>query len=521
MNTQKDEETININEELSEEEFSTSENVYNEESSANKLESNEKSSISADLIRGHINTIILRSLYERDKYGYEIMNDIGQKSHGQYELKQPTLYSALKRLENQGYIKAYWKTDEVTSGGRRKYFTLTDAGREMTEKNQAEWEYSRSIIDSLISTKEYDFTQPPPAPLDFSLLKKSVTRVPDLETSTDDSVKSEITGSKTTEEKIPETTSIEIIENSTTDTTTLLTTEKTEPATVVSTPLLSDDEATIKDSATEGDNTPTVAQLFRAQVGMPEVQSSSITEEELQRRRTHENYLRLMSQGAQPKPEKKDTVSIYTNLPATERDYRNLINNLYQNTVQQNRQYPTTNTAPIEAPNPYNNLNQSYQDVYHMANKDGLKITTSTKPSNPHSTAKTIYPKRSGILTATMATFAYLMVIIILLFVFQNKLKISIVYPFVLLVGNVIQLIIGISLYSIEFGNNARRPAHANYIITSTVLTILACLIIAIFAILLQVNFTNIKDIVIKMIVPLLTALSIMVYSLTYYIKTK
>ncbi|MDE7084822.1 MAG: PadR family transcriptional regulator, partial [Clostridia bacterium] len=103
---------------------------------------NETNSISSDLIRGHINTIILRALYERDKYGYEIMDDIEQKSHGQYSLKQPTLYSALKRLENQGYLKAYWKTDEVSNGGRRKYFTLTENGKEITEKNLAEWEYS-------------------------------------------------------------------------------------------------------------------------------------------------------------------------------------------------------------------------------------------------------------------------------------------------------------------------------------------------------------------------------------------
>ena len=116
--------------------------------------------ISADLIRGHINTIILRTLDERDKYGYEIINEIEEKSHGQYTLKQPTLYSALKRLESQGYIKAYWKTDEVTSGGRRKYFTLTELGREFSEKNQSEWEYSRTVIDSLISDRSFDFSRP-------------------------------------------------------------------------------------------------------------------------------------------------------------------------------------------------------------------------------------------------------------------------------------------------------------------------------------------------------------------------
>ena len=56
--------------------------------------------ISSDLIRGHINTIILRSLYDGDKYGYDIINEIEKKSGGLYTMKQPTLYSALKRLES-------------------------------------------------------------------------------------------------------------------------------------------------------------------------------------------------------------------------------------------------------------------------------------------------------------------------------------------------------------------------------------------------------------------------------------
>ena len=151
----------------------------NDESEKEKepADESQKGAISSDLIRGHINTIILRTLDERDKYGYEIMNEIEEKSHGQYSLKQPTLYSALKRLESQGYIKAYWKTDEVSSGGRRKYFTLTELGREFAEKNQAEWEYSRTVIDSLISDRSFDFSQPAPTHVDFNLLKKSVSRV--------------------------------------------------------------------------------------------------------------------------------------------------------------------------------------------------------------------------------------------------------------------------------------------------------------------------------------------------------
>lgn len=156
----------------------------------NKTDNTKKSeselSISSDLIRGHINTIILRALYDRDKYGYEIINEIEEKSRGQYSLKQPTLYSALKRLESQDYVTSYWGTGD-TNGGRRKYFQITEKGRAIVEQNLAEWEYSRTIIDSLISEKDYDFSNPPPAQnVDFSILKKSTTRVPMSSAKADD-----------------------------------------------------------------------------------------------------------------------------------------------------------------------------------------------------------------------------------------------------------------------------------------------------------------------------------------------
>ena len=114
--------------------------------------------ISSDLIRGHINTIILRSLYDGDKYGLEIVSEIEKKSGGLYTIKQPTLYSALTRLEKNKYVTSYWGDD--SNGGRRKYLSLTDLGRKITEQNLSEWEYSRTIIDSLISdgNAHYDFS---------------------------------------------------------------------------------------------------------------------------------------------------------------------------------------------------------------------------------------------------------------------------------------------------------------------------------------------------------------------------
>ncbi len=111
--------------------------------------------INSDLIRGNINTIILKALYDSDRYGYDIIKEIEVKSHGQYILKQPTLYSCLKRLETQGFIEAYWG-EEPSGGGRRKYYRLTDEGREVFKKSQDEYEYSRTVIDGLISKAQYD-----------------------------------------------------------------------------------------------------------------------------------------------------------------------------------------------------------------------------------------------------------------------------------------------------------------------------------------------------------------------------
>ncbi len=136
----------------------------------------ESQSVSSDLIRGHINTIILRALYDGDKYGYEIISEIERKSHGQYVMKQPSLYSALKRLEKDGFITSYWGGS--VSGGRRKYFSLTDAGKDVSETNQAEWEYSRTVIDNLISDKDFDFSNPAPGAVNMRVLRDTTSRTP-------------------------------------------------------------------------------------------------------------------------------------------------------------------------------------------------------------------------------------------------------------------------------------------------------------------------------------------------------
>ena len=109
-------------------------------------------SIASDLIRGHTETIILARLMSADNYGYEINKSIQLKTGGKYELKEATLYTAFRRLEQAGCISSYWG-DEQT-GARRRYYSITDAGRDMYRNLIREWLAARALIDKLIETEE-------------------------------------------------------------------------------------------------------------------------------------------------------------------------------------------------------------------------------------------------------------------------------------------------------------------------------------------------------------------------------
>ncbi|MCI8632920.1 MAG: helix-turn-helix transcriptional regulator [Lachnospiraceae bacterium] len=109
-------------------------------------------SITSDLIRGHTDTIILSHLIQGDSYGYQINKAIGQKTNEQYELKEATLYTAFRRLEQAGYIYSYWGDEAV--GARRRYYSITKEGRAAYQKLKSEWEEAKQIIDKLLVEAE-------------------------------------------------------------------------------------------------------------------------------------------------------------------------------------------------------------------------------------------------------------------------------------------------------------------------------------------------------------------------------
>lgn len=104
--------------------------------------------IAADILRGYTDTIILRQLAGGDSYGYRISKTVSDLSGGGLEMKEATLYTAFRRLENGGFIRSYWG-DEQT-GARRRYYSITPEGLQKLGCDCQAWKETRRLLDGLL-----------------------------------------------------------------------------------------------------------------------------------------------------------------------------------------------------------------------------------------------------------------------------------------------------------------------------------------------------------------------------------
>ena len=107
-----------------------------------------KENFVSDLLRGHTDTVVLSILAKGDNYGYEIRKTIIDKAGGGFELKEATLYSSYKRLEDGGYITSHW--GDETQGGRRRYYRITNAGLELYRQNKSDWYKTQELLNKFL-----------------------------------------------------------------------------------------------------------------------------------------------------------------------------------------------------------------------------------------------------------------------------------------------------------------------------------------------------------------------------------
>jgi len=98
-----------------------------------------------DLVQGTLDLLILKTIGLEPKHGWAIAKRIQQVSREVLQVQQGSLYPALHRLEQQGWIKASWGESET--GRKAKFYALTRAGRTQMDREQANWERLSAAVN--------------------------------------------------------------------------------------------------------------------------------------------------------------------------------------------------------------------------------------------------------------------------------------------------------------------------------------------------------------------------------------
>jgi PadR family transcriptional regulator, regulatory protein PadR len=106
----------------------------------------------SDLVQGTLDLLILKILALEPLHGWAIGIRLRQVSGDVLQVSDGSLYPALHKLEQEGWITAEWKTSDL--GRRAKFYTLTRPGRKQLERERANWQRLSSAISAVIRLNE-------------------------------------------------------------------------------------------------------------------------------------------------------------------------------------------------------------------------------------------------------------------------------------------------------------------------------------------------------------------------------
>ena len=104
----------------------------------------------SDLLQGTLDLLILKTISLEPKHGWAIAKRIQQVSDEVLQVQQGSLYPALHRLEQQGWIKAHWA--ETETGRKAKFYSLTAAGRTQLRKELDSWDRLSNAVNLVVRT---------------------------------------------------------------------------------------------------------------------------------------------------------------------------------------------------------------------------------------------------------------------------------------------------------------------------------------------------------------------------------
>ncbi|HYO80389.1 MAG TPA: PadR family transcriptional regulator [Bryobacteraceae bacterium] len=106
----------------------------------------------SDLLQGTLNVLILKILQLQPLHGWALSQRLKQVSNDVLQVSEGSLYPALHKLEQEGFITAEWKATE--NNRRAKFYSLTPVGQKQLAKDTAEWSRLSAAITGVLQLKE-------------------------------------------------------------------------------------------------------------------------------------------------------------------------------------------------------------------------------------------------------------------------------------------------------------------------------------------------------------------------------
>ncbi len=102
-----------------------------------------------ELLRGVTDSLLLSLVGELPTYGYQLIKELERRSGGYFKVRGGTIYPVLRRLEKAELISSHWQ--QITKRQRRRYYQVTEKGRQVLAERLAEWQDFYSAASKLMS----------------------------------------------------------------------------------------------------------------------------------------------------------------------------------------------------------------------------------------------------------------------------------------------------------------------------------------------------------------------------------
>ena len=106
----------------------------------------------AEVLKGHLDALLLATLQDGPRHGYAVKEALRAGSGGRFDLPTGTVYPALHRLERAGLIRGSWS---VVNGRRRRSYQLTPSGRRALSDERSSWQEFSTAVTALLGLEPW------------------------------------------------------------------------------------------------------------------------------------------------------------------------------------------------------------------------------------------------------------------------------------------------------------------------------------------------------------------------------